>query len=347
MPPKKPTARATGTTPSQPKQPSKAPPNVPRKAAPKAPKPVEEQLKRHFNSLSAQIDGGHFKNAIKTCNKILRLVPDDKDALDSKLFLLIQTDQYEAALELIKELPGPSDSAHLFEQAYLLYRLQKEDEAAEMVKRAQEAGEYEPRALSNLEAQIKYRQTDYEGAKEIYNELLDTIAEETEEHPDLLTNLNATQAHLDFLSSGYLAALNSLDISVGVLEDTGAPPLPGSGVTSSLSTALQQSKSTATTEATPAAPNPPRPSRLPKHVILGVTPMPDPERWLKKRERTTVQGGGRGGKKGRRKEGMGVGATQGLALPAEKERATSSGPTGGSVPTSSRGGGGKKGKKGR
>lgn len=85
---------------------------------------------------------------------VLRLVPDDKDALDSKLFLLIQTDQYEAALELIKELPGPSDSSHLFEQAYLLYRLQKEDEAAEMVKRAQEANSYEPRALSNLDAQI-------------------------------------------------------------------------------------------------------------------------------------------------------------------------------------------------
>ncbi|KAG8896267.1 hypothetical protein FRC01_011915, partial [Tulasnella sp. 417] len=194
----------------------------------------------------------------------------------------------------------------------------------------------------------KYRQTDYDGAKEIFNELLDTIAEETEEHPDLLTNLNATQAHLDFLSSGYLAALNSLDISVGVLEDAGAPPLPGTGVTSSLSTALQQSKAAATTEATPGAPKAPRGSRLPKHVILGVTPMPDAERWLKKRERTIVQGGGgRGGKKGRRKEGMGAGATQGLALPAEKERATSSGPTGGSVSTSSRGGGGKKGKKGR
>ncbi|KAG9050828.1 hypothetical protein FS837_001938 [Tulasnella sp. UAMH 9824] len=343
MPPKKPSASGTGTAASQPKQ-APASSYAQRKAAPKPPKPVEEQLKRHFNSLSAQIDGGHFKNAIKTCNKILRLVPDDKDALESKLFLLIQTDQYEPALELIKELPGPSDSSHLFEQAYLLYRLQKEDEAAETVKRAQEAGSYEPRALSNLDAQIKYRQTDYEGAKEIYNELLDTIAEETEEHPDLLTNLNATQAHLDFLSSGYLTALNSLDISVGVLEDAGAPPLPGSGVTSSLSTALQQSKSTATTEATPAAPKPPRASRLPKHVILGSTPMPDPERWLKKRERTTVQGGHRGGKKGRKKEGMGAGSTQGLALPAEKERATSSGPTGGS---GSRGGGGKKGKKGR
>jgi hypothetical protein len=39
------------------------------KAAPKPPKPVEEQLKRYFNSLYAQIDGGHLKNAIKTTEK--------------------------------------------------------------------------------------------------------------------------------------------------------------------------------------------------------------------------------------------------------------------------------------
>ena len=41
------------------------------KAAPKPPKPVEEQLKRHFNSLCAQIDGGHFRNALKTSEKSL------------------------------------------------------------------------------------------------------------------------------------------------------------------------------------------------------------------------------------------------------------------------------------
>ena len=31
--------------------------------------PVEDVLKRHFKSLVSQIDGGHFKNAIKTTNK--------------------------------------------------------------------------------------------------------------------------------------------------------------------------------------------------------------------------------------------------------------------------------------
>jgi len=29
----------------------------------------EERVKRLFNSLCAQIDGGHFKNALKTCDK--------------------------------------------------------------------------------------------------------------------------------------------------------------------------------------------------------------------------------------------------------------------------------------
>lgn len=40
-----------------------------RKATPKQPLPVQERLKRLFTSLCAQIDGGHYNNAIKTCDK--------------------------------------------------------------------------------------------------------------------------------------------------------------------------------------------------------------------------------------------------------------------------------------
>jgi len=65
--------------------------------------------------------------------------------------------------------------------------------------------------------------------------------------------------------------------------------------------------------------------------VLGVTPIPDPERWLKKRERTKVEGRWKKGKK----EGMGAGATQGATVPEPKSERTSSGG----------GGGGKKGKK--
>jgi len=196
------------------------------------------------------------------------------------------------------------------------------------------------RALLHLEAQIKYRQTDYEGAREIYNDLLETCPENTEEHPDLLTNLNATQAHLDFLSNGYLSALNALEISVADLEDAGAPALQS--MSASHKTPTLAAATTAANAADPGVPKPPRKSRLPKHVVLGVTPMPDPERWLKKRERTKVEG--RGGRKGRRKDGMGVGATQGVALPAERERVSTPTPSGGGAAAR---GGGKKGKKGR
>jgi signal recognition particle subunit SRP72 len=35
----------------------------------KQPLPVPERLKKLFGSLCAQIDGGHFANAIRTCDK--------------------------------------------------------------------------------------------------------------------------------------------------------------------------------------------------------------------------------------------------------------------------------------
>ena len=67
--------------------------------------------------------------------------------------------------------------------------------------------------------------------------------------------------------------------------------------------------------------------------------MPDPERWLKKRERTKVEGRNRRGKK----EGMGAGATQGAAVSDVKTTATGAGfnPTGPAATSV------KKGKKGR
>lgn len=37
----------------------------------KPPRSTEEQLQGHFTSLCAQIEGGHFKNAVKTCDRSL------------------------------------------------------------------------------------------------------------------------------------------------------------------------------------------------------------------------------------------------------------------------------------
>jgi signal recognition particle subunit SRP72 len=75
-----------------------------------------------------------------------------------------------------------------------------------------------------------------------------------------------------------------------------------------------------------ARPTKARARRVPAGVVLGVTPPPDPERWLKKSERSTYMQG-RGKRKG--------GATQGLVE------------SGGGVhaPSTNKGGGGGKGKK--
>src|ERR1700761_5417769 len=135
---------------------------------PKASLPVEEKIKRHFKSLCAQIDGGYFKNAIKTCDKserilllgcdrivngctlVLRLDTDDKDALKAKLFLLLQTERYNEALSLIEQLGG----ANKFEKAYSFYRLNREDDALQLTKELKDEGTKQDRGVAHLEAQL-------------------------------------------------------------------------------------------------------------------------------------------------------------------------------------------------
>ncbi|KAI9063949.1 hypothetical protein FKP32DRAFT_1591982 [Trametes sanguinea] len=166
MPPKPSTTKAApkpGSKPGQKRQ----------KAAPKQPLPVADRLKRLFTSLCAQIDGGHFANAIKTCDKILRLEPHDPDALQTKLFLLLQTDQYAAALSMISGEDAQGDG-HAFEQAYSLYRLHREDEAESVLEKLKAQEQAEDRGVVHLEAQLAYRQGHYQTAVDLYNQLLDT-----------------------------------------------------------------------------------------------------------------------------------------------------------------------------
>lgn len=81
---------------------------------------------------------------------VLRLEPNDKDALQTKLFLLLQTEQYVAALALI----GDGDP-YAFERTYSLYRLQREAEAVNGLKTLKEgADDDDERGVLHLEAQL-------------------------------------------------------------------------------------------------------------------------------------------------------------------------------------------------
>ena len=121
---------------------------------------------------------------------VLRLEPRDPDALQTKLFLLLQTDQYAAALAMIAG-EGDAGDEHAFEKAYSLYRLHREDEAASVLEGMKGQDQVDDRGLQHLEAQLvrscisntcfhgpnrmqAYRQGSYQSAVDLYNQLLDT-----------------------------------------------------------------------------------------------------------------------------------------------------------------------------
>ncbi|KAJ7859384.1 hypothetical protein B0H14DRAFT_3084977 [Mycena olivaceomarginata] len=282
------------------------------------PLPVPEQLKRLFKTLCAQIDGGHHSNAIKTCDKILRISASDPDALQTKLFLLLTTDQPAAAITLIESLSGEGAGAlrYSFERAYALYCLHKKDEARAAL--AQDA-EGLVRLLSHHSSFVRvgliimdtlqnYREGAYAEAFEIYNELLDS-APTAEEQADILTNTEAASAHLEFIDTTFLHALDALPTAVqSQLEDAPPPTAAPHAPLAAVAAAPAPAKETLEKKKT---------VRLPKGVVLGVTPPPDPERWLKKSERTNFGQRRRKGGAG----GGGGGATQGSAadVPAAVE----------------------------
>ncbi|KAI0002255.1 hypothetical protein BJV74DRAFT_765566 [Russula compacta] len=267
-----------------------------RKVLPKKEISLGDRVQRLFTSLCAQIDGSHFTNAIKTCDKVLRLVPDDKEAKQTKLFLLLQTERYNDALALLE----PS----VFERAYSSYRLQHLDEAAHLLDGIKE-GREQSRGALHLEAQLNYRQGNYQTALDLYNQLLDTSDPGSEEYSDVLTNLQASQKHLDFINTSYLRALDGLSSDVtGSLEQAPPPVPPGSSYITGLGVVPSANKPE-DVGGEPAPVRRVRARRVPKGVVPGVTPPPDPERWLRKSERSTFQQA-RGKRKG------GGGATQGM-----------------------------------
>ena len=83
---------------------------------------------------------------------VLKLEPGDADALQTKLFLLLQTEQYDASLALIEA--NDDKVSHEFERAYSLYRKQREPEAREVLDAIKaEKGDNDRGAL-HLEAQL-------------------------------------------------------------------------------------------------------------------------------------------------------------------------------------------------
>ncbi|KAG8806917.1 hypothetical protein FRC19_006958 [Serendipita sp. 401] len=279
------------------------------KAAPKPSLSKEDRQRKYYNSLCDQLEGDHLENALKTTNKLLALDPEDADAIQTHLFLLLKTSRYQDALKVTESKPHQFK----FERAYALYRLQRENDAAELL------ADEDDRAVLLLKAQISYRQGHYADALGIYNDLLSTSSPALEEYADIQTNIDATETNLNFLQSGFLTSIHQLPARPKnqSLEDT---PLPSLNLTQISSVAADTKDAGGASKDVAPKPKPPRKSRVPKGVIPGVTPPPDPERWIKKSERTKVETGGH-----KKRKAGGGGATQGSMAPEQSQKPSTGG----------------------
>ena len=83
------------------------------------------------------------------------MVPNDADALQTKLFLLLQIDRYPSALEVLETSLGDSSLYQQpfgqFERAYVLYRLHCEQDARELLARVSDSPD---RGAQHLDAQL-------------------------------------------------------------------------------------------------------------------------------------------------------------------------------------------------
>ncbi|KAK4705961.1 hypothetical protein P7C70_g251, partial [Phenoliferia sp. Uapishka_3] len=260
-------------------------------AAPKAPVPVEQRLTKLYRTLHDQIQGEFLSNALKTCDKILRLASTDTLATQTKVQLLIAVDRYPAALTVLDSSSNNKDQPTL-ERIYCLYKTGRVAEAAEGLESLDEQVADE-RAVRLLEAQV-----------------------DSPELADLQANLAAATLHLDFLSSVPTTLSHSSVPSLDSLESTPIGPLIHSNP-SYKSTPLVASTIASTSK-----------SSLPKKVKLSATGKTykkspqelDPDRWIPKRERPAFAEEivrKREQDRGRKKQKMAAaaGLTQGAAEP--------------------------------
>lgn len=147
---------------------------------------ISQTRSRHAINVCASPSLPIYFDNFAFLSQVLRLVPDDNDARQTKLFLLLQTERYSDALALL----GAANQSSVFERAYSSYRLQHLDEAARLLGGIKESREQDRGALhleaqlvrstSALEAQSEfvlwqnYRQGNYQVALDLYNQLLDS-----------------------------------------------------------------------------------------------------------------------------------------------------------------------------
>ncbi|CAD5115916.1 DgyrCDS4849 [Dimorphilus gyrociliatus] len=154
----------------------------------------ETRVKNLFSDLIRFEQSEQYNKALKVCNKILNEEPHNKKAFHCRIVCLIQESKFEEALERI----GKNDKLTseigglVFERAYCYYRLNKPNEAMNLLLSTEDPSDRERELL----AQIQYKLEMFNDSYKIYKDLVKNSQDEFE--AERLTNLTAAIAACQF-----------------------------------------------------------------------------------------------------------------------------------------------------
>jgi len=156
---------------------------------------TDTKVQKLFTELERLCQQEEYKKILLTCDKILKLVPNDADALKAKVITHIQLGEYQKAIDAIEKAKRPSSL--LFELSYSCYRSDKLEEALEQVSNLlndESTDEDLKGQCYQLKAQILYRMERHEEALKIYQDILKNTDEEDPYYEEILSNYYAVKA---------------------------------------------------------------------------------------------------------------------------------------------------------
>jgi signal recognition particle subunit SRP72 len=153
------------------------------------------KVQKLFTELERLCQQEEYKKILLTCDKILKLIPNDADALKAKVITHIHLGEYQKAIDAIEKADKPSSL--LFELSYSCYRSDKLEEALEQVSNLLDDDSIDEDLKNQclqLKAQILYRMEKHYDALQIYQDILKNTDEEDPYYEEILSNYYAVKS---------------------------------------------------------------------------------------------------------------------------------------------------------
>ena len=133
----------------------------------------QEHVQVLFRKLNDLGKEGDYETALGVSEDILKVFPDDVDALHSKAVCLVHVGRFQPAVHLldrlVKQHKGRSDAFNMM-RAYCVYRMGRYNECLEMLKSLE--GTSLERGAMELKAQALYRLESYQDSSKTYERLI-------------------------------------------------------------------------------------------------------------------------------------------------------------------------------